>query len=151
MARSRGENHAPAKFELDVERPTRRTNDRQPRHLRKSRLRLMSIVAPMSPTTQRCEHSLFRRRKSMSFAASRNIKVIYSKRMNLRHRMSFCRLSDIGGGAIRGEAVYRHKMWRIRCTISERRFRGLRSVDFRRSTRSAVNFHPASAESQRRS
>jgi hypothetical protein len=35
-----------------------------------------SIVASMSPTTQHCDHSPFRRRKSMSFMLPRNIKVI---------------------------------------------------------------------------
>src|ERR1700733_13691555 len=110
----------------------------------------MSIVAPMSPTTQRCKHSRFRRRKSMSLVASKNIKVIYLRRINLRHRMSFCRLSDIGR-EIRdtsGEAVLPLQDVAKQVHDLGEASRVLRSAEFRRSMRSAANFHPASAESR---
>jgi hypothetical protein len=55
-------------------------------------------VASMSLTTQRCQHSPIRRRKSMPFTAQRNIKVIGFCRLRSwsRHSARWPRLAVIG-------------------------------------------------------
>jgi len=62
---------------------SQRSTIANPKYPRKSPFAVfMSIVAPMSPTTQQCQHSPYRRRKSMSFVGPRNIKVIVFGRNN---------------------------------------------------------------------
>jgi hypothetical protein len=70
------QDRAPATFDHDVERQFAGSAFANLPAPAKSPSPSKSIVAPMSPTTQRFDHSPFRRRKSMSFVRSRNIKVI---------------------------------------------------------------------------
>src|ERR1700688_818565 len=70
------QDHDPANFDRDVERQLAGSSLSNRPPPAKSPSPSKSIVASMSPTTQRFDHSPFRRRKSMSFMRSRNIKVI---------------------------------------------------------------------------
>jgi hypothetical protein len=70
------QDRAPATFDHNVERHLAGSAFANLPAPAKSPSPSKSIVASMSPTTQRFDHSPFRRRKSMSFMRPRNIKVI---------------------------------------------------------------------------
>ena len=71
------ENHAPATSDHDADRPVRRVSNRRPQYLRRGcSLSLCQPSPRCRQLTQHHEHSLFQRRKSMSFTAPTNIKVI---------------------------------------------------------------------------